>query len=204
MLSLMYGTGNPAKLNAMREWLAGLPLLIEGLDEKAPPVPEDGKTPLENARQKAMAYFQTYHRPVFSCDSGLMLTGVPDRKNPGVHARRPEGKPLSDEEMLAYYAFLAKDYGKDGFLQARYQNAICLVMDGVVFMEYDGEDICSDTFLLSDKPHAKRTPGWPLDSLSVSTQSGKYWFDLTEEERLLSHRDLRPGFVNFFRRAYGV
>jgi 8-oxo-dGTP diphosphatase len=201
MLRLLYGTGNPAKLNAMRDWLSDLPIHISGLDEHAPPVPEDGKTPLENARQKAVAYFQTYRRPVFSCDSGLVLTGVPDRKNPGVHARRPEGAPLSDEEMLAYYAGLAREYGRDGFLQARYQNAVCLVMDEDVFMEYDGEDICSDTFLIADKPHPMRTPGWPLDSLSVSTQSGKYWFDLPEEERRLSHRDLRPGFIAFFRQA---
>ena len=201
MLRLLYGTGNPAKLCAMREWLSGLPIHIDGLPEHAPPVPEDGRTPLENARQKAIAYYQTYRQPVFSCDSGLVLTGVPEKKNPGVHARRPEGKPLADEEMLAYYSGLAKEYGRDGFLQARYQNAVCLVMDGKVIMEYDGEDICSDTFLLTDKPHPMRTPGWPLDSLSVSTQSGMYWFDLSEEERCLSHRDLRPGFVNFFRRA---
>jgi 8-oxo-dGTP diphosphatase len=201
MFRLMYGTGNPAKLNAMREWLSDLPISIDRLDEYAPPIPEDGKTPMENARQKAVAYFQTYRRPVFSCDSGLVLTGVPDRMNPGVHARRPEGKPLSDEEMLLYYAGLSREYGKDGFLPARYQNAVCLVMDGGVIMEYDGEDICSDIFLLSDKPHPMRTPGWPLDSLSVSTQSGKYWFDLSGEERRLSHKDLRPGFVGFFRRA---
>jgi 8-oxo-dGTP diphosphatase len=201
MLSLLYGTGNPAKLNAMRGWLSDLPIHNDGLDEHAPDVPEDGITPLENARQKAISYFQTYRRPVFSCDSGLMLTGVPERKNPGVHARRPEGKPLSDEEMMAYYANLAREFGKNGFLPARYQNAICLVMDGGIFMEYDGDDICSDIFLLSDKPHSLRTPGWPLDSLSVSTDSGKYWFDLPDEERRLSHKDLRPGFVNFFRQA---
>lgn len=201
MFHLLYGTGNPAKLDAMRDWLSDLPILIDGLDEHAPAVPEDGITPLENARQKAITYFQTYQRPVFSCDSGLVLTGVPVKKNPGVHARRPEGKPLSDEEMLLHYASLTREYGKDGFLPARYQNAICLVMDDGIFMEYDGEDICSDIFLLSDKPHPMRTPGWPLDSLSVSIQSGKYWFDLLEEERRLSHKDLRPGFVEFFRQA---
>jgi XTP/dITP diphosphohydrolase len=204
MLQLLYGTGNPAKLGAMRDWLSDLPILLGGLDEHAPAVPEDGITPLENARQKALCYYRTYLRPVFSCDSGLVLSGVPEAKNPGVHARRPGGKPLSDEEMLAYYAGLALEFGRDGFLPARYQNAICLVTDGGTFMEYDGEDICSDTFLLAAKPHPMRTPGWPLDSLSVSLQTGKYWFDMSQEERLLSHRDLRPGFVKFFRQAFNL
>ena len=201
MRRLLYGTGNPAKLRAMQEWLKDLPVIIDGLGASAPDVPEDGRTPLENARKKARAYFQTFRRPVFSCDSGLMLSGVPEDKNPGVHARRPGGKPLSDEEMIAYYAGLAREYGQDGCLKARYQNAICLVTDEGTFMEYDGEDICSGTFLLTGTPHPMRTPGWPLDSLSVSLGTGAYWFDMTEEERRLSHRDLRPGFVDFFRRT---
>ena len=204
MRRLLYGTGNPAKLRAMRDWLCVLPILIDGLEEAVPPVPEDGRTVLENARQKAKAYFQAFHRPVFSCDSGLVISNVPEDRNPGIHARRPEGRPLSDEEMLAYYAGLAREYGQGGCLPARYQNAICLVMEDGACLEYDGEDICSDTFLLTDKPHPLRTPGWPLDSLSKSLETGKYWFDMSQEERLLSHRDLRPGFVGFFRRALGI
>jgi len=204
MLRLLYGTGNPAKLSAMRAWLCELPIIIEGLTDIAPSVPEDGKTPLENAHQKAVCYYRTYKIPVFSCDSGLLLSGVPEDKNPGIHARRPQGKPLSDEEMLSYYAGLTREYGQDGYIPARYQNAICLVKDDIVCVEYDGEDICSDTFLLTEKPHPQRTPGWPLDSLSVSTLTKRYWFDMSEEDRLLSHRDLRPGFVNFFRRAFGL
>lgn len=204
MRRVLYGTGNPAKLRAMREWLSALPIYIDGLDDSTPPVPEEGKTVLENARQKAKAYYDAYRRPVFSCDSGLVLSGVPEDKNPGVHARRPGGRPLSDEEMIAYYAGLVQEYGQDGYLPARYQNAICLVLEDGTFLEYDGEDICSDTFLLTDKPHSIHTPGWPLDSLSVSKQTGKYWFDMPVEDRLLSHRDLRPGFVGFFRRALGI
>ena len=203
MQRILYGTGNPAKLNAMREWLSGLPLVIDGLTSCAPQAPEDGRTPLENARQKALCYYQAYRRPVFSCDSGLMLSSVPHDLNPGVHARRPLGAPLSDGEMLLYYANLAREYGRDGFLQARYQNAVCLVMEDGRCLEYDGDDICSDMFLLADKPHPMRTPGWPLDSLSVSAETGKYWFDMAAEERLASHRDLRPGFAGFFSRAFG-
>ncbi len=201
MRRLLYGTGNPAKLRAMRDWLSALPILVDGLDDSAPPVPEDGKSVLENARIKAKAYFQAYKRPVFSCDSGLLLSCVPEDKNPGIHARRPAGTPLSDEEMLTYYAGLVREYGRDGYLPARYQNAICLILEDGSYLEYDGEDICSGTFLLADKPHSIRTPGWPLDSLAVSAHTGEYWFDMTPEARTKSHRDIRPGFVQFFRQA---
>lgn len=201
MIRLLYGTGNPAKLNHMREMLRDLPLVIDGLEGLAPNVPEDGNTPLTNARQKAIAYYRAFQRPVFSCDSGLYLMGVPDDLNPGVHARRPRGLSLTDDEMIAYYGGLAQKYGP---LRARYVNAICLVTQEGAYWEYDGEDIGSDPFLLTDKPHARRTPGWPLDSLSLSLENGKYWFDLSEADRIASHKDLRPGFTGFFRRALGI
>jgi XTP/dITP diphosphohydrolase len=201
---LLYGTGNKAKLNAMREWLKDLPIKIDALEDIVPDVPEDGKTPLQNARQKAAAYYAVLLRPVFSCDSGLIIQDVPEEMNPGVHARRPQGKSLSDGEMISYYAQLAKAFGHNGLLHARYQNAICLVINENTCFEHDGEDICSDTFLLADKPHPMRTPGWPLDSLSVSAKTGMYWFDMPLNERLSSHKDLRPGFENFFTRALNL
>ena len=62
-MKLLYATGNRAKLDAMRSRASGLDLEILGLadmDRKAPPVPEDGRTPLENARQKALAYYALF------------------------------------------------------------------------------------------------------------------------------------------------
>ena len=89
-------------------------------------VSEDGNTPLENARQKALAYYRAFHIPVFSCDSGLYFDNVPDEIQPGVHVRTVNGSYLSDEQMLEYYSGLAKQYGN---LIARYKNAICFVID---------------------------------------------------------------------------
>ena len=74
-------------------------------------VNENGNTPLENAEIKARAYFETFHMPVFSCDSGLYFDELKDEEQPGIHVRRVNGKELSDEEMTEYYASLAKKYG---------------------------------------------------------------------------------------------
>ena len=73
-----------------------------------------------------MAYYQVFKMPVFSCDSGLYFDEVPDEIQPGVHVRNVNGRCLSDDEMIAYYTGLAKQYGN---LTAYYQNAICLVLD---------------------------------------------------------------------------
>lgn len=67
-LKLLYGTGNPAKLEAMRRRLESLDIIVIGLKElntAIPEVPENGNSPLENARAKAAAYYKAFHMPVF-------------------------------------------------------------------------------------------------------------------------------------------
>ncbi|MDD3336104.1 MAG: non-canonical purine NTP pyrophosphatase [Eubacteriales bacterium] len=81
-MKILYGTGNPAKLNVMKKKLAPLNIEVIGLEHmEAPPprVAEDGVTPLENAVQKATAYYQAFRMPVFSCDSGLDFRKAPQR-----------------------------------------------------------------------------------------------------------------------------
>ena len=93
-MKLLYGTGNPAKLSAMRKRLESLTekydielIGLKDLNTEIPQVPEDGNTPLENAHQKAAAYYEAFHIPVFSCDSGLYFDGISGDIQPGVHVR---------------------------------------------------------------------------------------------------------------------
>lgn len=101
-MKLLYGTGNLAKWEAMERRFQKLDIKLISLNDlKAkgatiPVVSEDGKTPLENARQKAVAYYEAFHIPVFSCDSGLYFDNVPDEIQPGVHVRTVNGSYLSD------------------------------------------------------------------------------------------------------------
>ncbi len=196
-MKLLYGTGNPAKLSVMRKKLEDLGIELIGLQDldcEIPSVPEDGQTPLENARQKAMAYYRAFQIPVFSCDSGLYFDDVPDEVQPGVHVRTVDGKYLTDEEMLVYYSGLAKQY--DG-LTARYVNAICLVMDGEQIYEAMEPSMESERFVITEKPHVIRKQGFPLDSLSIDIKSGKYYYDLPESE--LDQVAVEDGFLEFFR-----
>ena len=89
-MKLLYATGNPAKLSAMQRRLEGTGIEVIGLkdvEKEVPVVPETGKSPLENARQKAMAYYKALQIPLFSCDSGLYFDNVPDEVQPGIHVR---------------------------------------------------------------------------------------------------------------------
>lgn len=200
-MKLLYGTRNPAKLKTMRNRLAGLPVEIIGLSEieektgiSILPPAEEGDTPLENARQKARAYYDAYKIPVFSCDSGLYCEELPDELQPGVHVRTVRGIYLSDEEMQQYYAGLARQYGQ---LTARYHNAICLIMDDVNTYERMDESLVSEAFILTDRIHPIKKKGFPLDSLSVHIPTGKYFYDLEEGEA--DKVAVKDGILQFFK-----
>ncbi len=198
-MKVLYGTGNPAKLSAMKRRLESLDMEIIGLkdlDMEIPNVPEDGLTPLENARQKASAYYELFHIPVFSCDSGLYFDNIPDEVQPGVHVRTVNGKYLTDDEMIAYYSSLA---GKYGDLTARYKNVICFIMDDEHTFEAMESTMESEKFIITFKPHDILKKGFPLDSLSVDITTGKYYYDLPEDE--LDQVAVEDGFMEFFKQC---
>ena len=200
-MKLLYGTGNLAKLSAMRNRLEQLDIELIGLNDMraegkiVPKVIEDGNTPLENARLKAMAYYEAFQIPVFSCDSGLYFDNVPDEVQPGVHVRNVNGKCLSDDEMIDYYSGLVKAYGN---LVARYRNAICFVMDNTHIYEAMEPSMESEKFILTDKPHRTiRKEGFPLDSISLDIKTNKYYYDLPEDK--LEQVAVEDGFLEFFK-----
>ena len=206
---LLYATGNTAKLSAMQARLEPLGIEVAGLQDvmrenpdlaeqiKNLNIAEDGRMPLENAEKKALVYYQVFRTPLFSCDSGLYIENIPEEEQPGVHVRTVHGKYLSDEEMLEYYTGLAKKYGD---LKARYRNAICLVEDEAHIYRAMTEEMASEPFLITSRPHKDgiRKKGFPLDCISVHIGTGKYYYDLGEDE--LNQVAVEDGFLTFFRK----
>jgi XTP/dITP diphosphohydrolase len=199
-MKLIYGTYNPSKVKSMIKKLEGLGIEIKGLEclnLDLLEAEESGKEPLDNAREKALTYYQQLRKPVFSCDSGLYFDDVAQEDQPGVFIKRINGNSLTYKEMLEYYSKLAAKYG--GKLTAYYKNSICLVMDEKNIFEYDGEDIQSEKFYIVDKPHVNYQEGFPLDSLSVEMKSMRYYYDLAEEES--ENLNMMNGFRDFFRKS---
>lgn len=189
-MKILYGTTNNAKLQAMKNTVETLGVEIVGLndmDYEIPDVNENGNTPLQNAEIKALAYYEAFRMPVISCDSGLYFDEVKAEEQPGIHVRRVNGKELSDDEMINYYASLAEKYG--GEITGRYRNAIYFILDENPHYSSMDLSIATEPFIMRSEPHTKRVEGFPLDSLSVDIKSGKYYYDLEVKEVSTSTAD---------------
>ena len=199
-MELIYGTTNASKLASMQRVTDLLGIKIIGLKEVDLPLPhieEVGKDPLENAIIKAKAYYKAFGKPVFSCDSGLYFEDVEDSLQPGIHVRRIDGEELDDDRMLEYYSSMAKKH--NGLLIGRYRNAICLVLDNEHIYTSMDERLSSERFIMAARPHPKRLPGFPLDSLSIDIESGKYYYDLGD--LMVDKSAVKEGFYRFFKSA---
>ena len=195
-MKILYGTTNEAKVKHMEKILDGMDIEIIGLNnicKKPPKIIEDGKTPLENARKKAEAYFKRFKTPVFACDSGLYLEDIKDEEQPGVNVRRVKGRELSDEEMIEHYSLIAKRNG--GEIISWYENAIYLIINEKISFGYQGHKTSSNKFIISEKPCGKSIEGFPIDSLSKDIKSGRYFLEIDDQQK---EDQMREGFREFF------
>lgn len=181
MKEIVIGTGNPAKKKAVQSALAPLGILVKGSDDLglALDITEDGSTAQENARKKSLAYARAAGQPVLSIDNALYLEGLPADEQPGINTRRVPGHAgrASDEELLAHYAQKIGELG--GRIDGYWEYAVCLATpDGRVF---------ETTFLVYRKfvsqPGPNRVAGYPLESIQIEPESGKYIADMPEAEQ---------------------
>ena len=87
------------------------------------------------------------------------------------------GKRLTDKEMIEYYTGLVKKYKKN--LKAKWVYGMAI---------YDGKNTqtfswSKGDFYFVEKPSQIINEGYPLDSISILPENGKYFVDLTREEK---------------------
>lgn len=185
-MDVLIGTTNPAKISRFTKLLSNCSVRIlspKDFSINEEPV-EDGRNPIENAQLKA-AFYSRYCPYVICNDSGLYFKELAfdDPLQPGLHIRTPNGRRLNDEEMITYYAALSHSLG--GKVTAYYLDAIAVCADGTLSVYKDSEAALQDgSFYLLDTPSPLRTPGWPLDSLSVHKETGIYFVDSRSDSYL--------------------
>ena len=192
-IKLFYATNNKSKLHNMRFRLQNYPIEILCPDDLNLhiEVEEDGSTAVENALHKASEYFKKVQLPTIAGDSGVVLIGVAEEEQPGLLVRRVNGKVLTDDEMIDYYAGLARKTGKPCTLQ--YVTGIALITaEGVKTME-----LLDRPLQLCAEPNQNRKhKGNPLDVVT-KTADGRYFNDLSDEERIIYDQQGEQQFTEF-------
>ncbi len=182
MKAIIFGTTNPSKLIHARATLEPLGIKVRGLGDfkNLPEIEEDGKTPQENARKKALFYHKRIDQPVLSMDNALYIDGLKKSEQPGIHTRRVPGiisKP-SDEDLIKYYSLLFAKHG--GEMTGHWEFAMCLVTPGGQLKEATA---ISDTRKFTSKVCSKRLPGYPLESMQFDLKTNKYVVEMTKAEQ---------------------
>ena len=193
---------NQAKLNSMKKRAEPLGieiLCLNDINTQKLNIKENVSSPLENAKIKALACYNTLKMPLFSCDSGLYINELDKTRQPGINVRGIDDT-MNDEQAITHYTQIAKEFG--GKVTAQYKNAIVLILNKNQIYEYMGKDIASEPFYIVSKPHPNRNTGFPLDSISVHIESGKYYYDMSSQEKLISKEE--NGFTSFFKRTLSL
>lgn len=182
---ILIGSTNPSKIEWLKGYLSEIPdvecVTLKQLGINVT-VDEEGITPEENAKLKALAYHRATGLAVIGHDSGLYFREFArdDPRQPGLYIRRVNGKVLDDDGMLAHYQALARDYGP---LHACYFNGFAAVDEAGNWRTFSQDQVDDEAcfkafgFLMCSEPHPIRRAGWPLDSLSKDLQTGEYWYD---------------------------
>ena len=193
-MKVLFATTNPAKVKKYKDKLVEKQielLTIKDLDIKID-IDENGKNALENAYIKAKTYYDKTKIPTIGMDDCLFIEGISEDEQPGTNVRRVNGKTLTDDEMIEHYTNLVKKYGKKLTAKWVYGMVIC-TNDGISKFTWSKDD-----FYLVYKPIEKRNIGYPLDSISVIPESGKYFAELVENnEEKYKKKDSIENVVNF-------
>lgn len=192
---ILYATTNPTKLAHMRNLLTSLPVEILNLVDVGikTQASESGDTPSKNARQKVDFAFPKCEIPTMAVDSGLYIESFPSEKQPGLYVRRifEKDSAASDEEMLNYYRQELNKIG--GQSKGTWVTAIAF--------RIDVSQIYCETFVSETVFTSKVSPvvmaGEPLNSLQIDPISGKYFSEMSPNERIKAQMQRASGIMLF-------
>ncbi len=182
-MRLFLGTSNAGKITEIREALQNFPYdIISPLDLGIRESPqEEGKTFEENARQKALFYYEKTNLPTLADDSGIIVEALENEL--GIHTRRwGAGADATDQEWVAYFL---NRMNKESNKKAHFTCCLCFMNEHG--QEYIFEGFCDGT--ITDVLEADYLPGLPISACFKAEGYDKVYSALSiEEKNMISHR----------------
>ncbi|MEK7217951.1 MAG: non-canonical purine NTP pyrophosphatase [Patescibacteria group bacterium] len=194
-MDLLLGTNNKGKIIEISSVLKDLPVTIltpDAIGIAGNPA-ETGATFAENARQKALFYFEQSGIPTLADDSGIVVDALKDEL--GLHTRRwGAGPDASDEEWIRFFLERMK---REENKRARFICHLAHVdAEGKVHLF---EGACEGR--ITDGLEAEYLPGLPISACFRPDGFTKVFSALTiEQKNSTSHRGrAAQSFASFLR-----
>jgi len=200
--ALVIATSNPAKLERFRTGLGEhfQVDLSSFADEGLEKTDEPYETARENARHKALTYYQQCRKPVIAVDEALFLDFLSPEKQPGIHVRRiGGGEEVSDEELLARVIRLLKKSPPEN-RWGRWHFAVCVVRSENQIAEGEFEEEIE----FSTEPSSQKIPGYPLSRIGIRPEFGKPGSELSDEESKQADKNYMSKVREIISSAYGL
>lgn len=194
-MKILFGTTNPSKLNGFRKTLEELDVEILSLKDLNIDldVEEDGNSPIENSKKKALEYMKLSNMPTFAIDYGLYIDKFEEKKQPGVNVRRIVSKKATDKDMLNYYVEEIEKVG--GRSKGKWVMGLSLALPDGSIKNYKKD---YERLFLS-KPSSIMIEGAPLASLQFDEKFNKYRSEMTNEELKIDDSRFDKDMIDFFK-----
>ena len=184
MKKIVVATTNKNKVKRMKALLKDLDYEVVSLsdvsNEKMDEPKEIGLTPTDIAIEKALHYLKYLPNDtiVLSQDDTLVMEGIKEEDNPGMHIKRPViekyGK-FTDEFAAGYYKSLAEKYGGSIPIFFKYGHAIAIknTSERTVTKVVSAESELK-LKLVNKIYKLEKTPGYFLAALLEANVNGKW------------------------------
>ena len=183
-MKVLLATHNPAKIASYQEKLSNLGIDFFTLHDLGITIKfEENKTTFEeNARDKALFYYNISKMPTIAEDGGFEIDYL--NGEPGVKSRRWLGYEATDEQLVEKFRQVIPDIPQDQ-RTARFVAVSCLVKksDEIYIIRNTKEGYVTDDIRES------YPKGFPFRSCFISKDFHKHVEDLSDDERQkISHR----------------
>jgi non-canonical purine NTP pyrophosphatase (RdgB/HAM1 family) len=182
-MKLLLGTSNKGKVIEISEALAGLNVeIVTPAELDITDVPtEEGETFAENARQKAMFYYERSGLPTLADDSGILVEALQNEL--GIHTRRwGAGPDASDYHWIEFFLNRMRDEKNK---KARFVCNLCFIDE--LGTEHLFEGVCDG--IITNELEADYLPGLPISACFKPEGQSKVYSALAiEEKNKISHR----------------
>lgn len=196
-MKILFATKNPAKIDFYATELAKRGYEVFTLNDIPEEIEiiENGKDCIENAVIKAKTCYDKTGITSIGIDDNLLIEGLQEEQQPKDHVRRVEGKYLSDDEMIKHYTKLAKQLGGKANAYWLHGIAVCKKGESKTFEK-------RSNVIMTDTVSEVRHEGYPLDSICINSEYGKYQSELTKEEIEQGKKTKNKAIFDFLIRKY--